>query len=365
MVYKKGKVMKAFIVLIFIFSISTAGLYLYVRSKIYSADLKLNNYGLSSEIKTEEIDFNFEEEAVKNKLKSDSNEGKLEFNEKKGITNILLIGLDARSLGERSRSDSIIISTIDSINKKIKLTSIMRDSYVDIPKYEAQKINAAYFYGGAQLLMNTIEKNFKIKLDKYIIINFNGFEDVIDALGGIEADVKSYEIKEMNKYIGELRKVKSTKITSNGIQHLDGQQTLAYARIRKVGGGSFERNKRQREVLALLVQKLNNISVMQYGTILTKILPNINTNIEPINFLEYAYTISRFKPINVEGLQIPVTELCEGRIYKGSWVLLMDKEQNSNVLNKFIFYDQKSGKDDIDPKKFRTTLNHYLNKDIK
>lgn len=312
--------------------------YFYVRSKIYSnSDI--------SDITTEDS-----------------------FEEVPGITNILLIGTDARDLNERARSDSIIIATIDNNTKKLKLSSIMRDTFVDIPGYGEQKINAALALGGPELLMKTIKENFNFTLDKYVMVNFWGFEDIIDGIGGIEVDVKDYEIPEINKYIGEVRDVKSPPLTTPGLQHLDGQQALAYARIRKVGNGSYERTERQRRVLDIVAEKMMDVSVVKYPGLLYDLLPSVKTNIEPLTLLNYAYTVSKFGELKFEQLQIPATELSQGGLYRNKgWVLLTDKEQNGKILNDFIYNDKPYSSEDIDKDHFNSVMANYnaLNNEYK
>ena len=312
--------------------------YFYVRSKIYSnSDI--------SDITTEDS-----------------------FEEVPGITNILLIGTDARDLNERARSDSIIIATIDNNTKKLKLSSIMRDTFVDIPGYGEQKINAALALGGPELLMKTIKENFDFTLDKYVMVNFWGFEDIIDGIGGIEVDVKDYEIPEINKFIGEVRDVKSPPLTTPGLQHLDGQQALAYARIRKVGNGSYERTERQRRVLDIVAEKMMDVSVVKYPGLLYDLLPSVKTNIEPLTLLNYAYTVSKFGELKFEQLQIPATELSQGGLYRNKgWVLLTDKEQNGKILNDFIYNDKPYSSEDIDKEHFNSVMANYnaLNNEYK
>lgn len=135
---------------------------------------------------------------VKNKIYSNSDVIKnSEYKEVPGITNVLLIGTDARTLDEQSRSDSIIIATLDNNNKKIKLTSLFRDTLVNIPGYGEQKLNTAYALGGPSLLLETISDTYDIHIDKYAVINFWGFEAIIDQIGGIEVDVKDYQLEEL------------------------------------------------------------------------------------------------------------------------------------------------------------------------
>lgn len=345
------KIFKTFIFILLIFVLSLGSYYMYIRNKVYNLEPKLEyeeNYN--------EENHNSEEAE---KIETPKKQEAPKYEEQKGITNILLIGTDARSLDENSRADSIIIATIDNNNKKLKFTSIMRDSYVSIYKHGEQKINSSYAFGGMPLLINTIEKNFNIKLDKYILVNFWGFQDIVDTLGGLDIDIKDYEVREINKYIGEVNENKSPPIEGSGFQHLDGQQVLAYTRIRKVGDGSYERNKRQREVLSLMANKLKDLSALQYVSLTNKITGYVKTNIEPVMIMNYAYTVSKFSPFKVEQLQIPLTELSEGRIYKGSWVFLMDKEQNADIMNKFIFEDKIVDGNSLDLGSFKRKLSKY------
>lgn len=319
------------------------GLYIYISKKIYVAN-GANPYGDSIDLSDLELDPPM-------------------YNEVEGVTNILLIGIDARDGDVPSRSDAMIILTIDSNNEKVKLTSIMRDSYVDIPKYKTAKINAAFAKGGPELLMKTIEANFRLKLDKYIVVDFMGFEDIIDSVGGIEVDVSESERKELNKYIGETREVKSAPLTEAGYQKLDGQQTLAYARIR-FNDSDYQRTERQREVLSILANKLLNTKVTSYPKVLNSILNCVTTNIEVDMLLNYAYTVSKFDNLQIEQLQIPMTELSWGGEYKGEWVLLIDKDQNAKVMNDFIFIDSEPNIEELDFEAYKAIIDSYFGKNV-
>ena len=323
--------------------LTAGGYYLHIYKSIYVSDHK-NPYG-------KDMDF------------SDLDIAEPLYEEQEGITNILLIGIDAREAEEASRSDSMIILTIDSNNEKVKLTSIMRDSYVDIPKYRRRKINAAFSLGGPQLLMKTIEANFRIRLDKYIVVDFHGFENIIDAVGGIEVDVEEHERRELNKFIGETREVKSPPLTRTGYQKLDGQQALAYSRIRK-SDSDYRRTERQREVLGILANKLLKTSVVNYPKVMNSILDCVTTNIKPSMLLNYAYTVSKFKNMKIEQLQMPMTELSWGGMYKGEWVLLLDTEQNAAVMNDFIFIDKEPNVDELDLEACNAVIEKLLGRSL-
>ena len=155
------------------------------------------------------------------------------YKSEKGLSNILLVGTDGRTIDEVSRSDSMMILTIDGNNKSIKLTSLARDSYVNIPGKGKQKLTHAYVYGGINLLIETIENNFEIDIKDYIIVNFFSFMDIIDALNGVEVEIKESELNELNKYIEKNYKLtnnpnkgKLEYIETAGIHRLNGYQAL-------------------------------------------------------------------------------------------------------------------------------------------
>lgn len=274
-----------------------------------------------------------------------------------GITNVLLIGTDGRTLEESSRSDSMIIASIDANNKNVKLASIMRDTLVDIPGHGQQKINAAYALGGIDLLLKTISQNFNIKLDKYVAVNFWGFEAIIDEIGGLQIDVKDYEIDEVNKYIGEATGLKSPLLDKPGLQMLNGQQALSYARIRKVGNGAYERDERQREVLFKVAEKLKDVSVLKWPGLANSLSGQVKTNIDIPQALNLAYTIMKMPTLDFKQMQIPQNELSWGGLYKNKgWVLLIDKEQNAKVLEEFIFENKEPDSKNFNIKSWQTKL---------
>lgn len=290
------------------------------------------------------------------------NEG--DYMEVDGITNILLLGSDARNLDEQARADAILILSIDNIHKNLKLVSIMRDSYVKIPGHGEQKINHAYSIGGVDLLIETIEENFNIKLNNYSIINFNGFQQFIDSIGGLDLDVSSIEMNEMNKFIPEVNPKDPHLVQNPGFQHLDGQQVLSYARIRKVGNGDYDRTKRQREVISAIIDKLKDTSILKYPLVASKLFPCIKTNTDIGEILNYAYTVYKINNFTPEQMLIPVPEITESKILKNKgWVLLMDIEQNAKIMNDFIFNNIKYDAKDLDMDSFRMAMKKY-NEDI-
>lgn len=287
-----------------------------------------------------------------------------EFQEVKGITNVLLIGVDARDLDEPCRSDSMIIATIDNNNKKVKLTSLFRDTLVDIPGHGEAKLNSAYMLGGPELLLETVKETYNVSIDKYIIINFWGFETIVDYIGGIEVDVKDYQLEELNKYIGESTGGNDCPVEKTGIQTLNGKQALSYARIRYNVGDEYERTDRQREVIFKVIEKLQNTKPSKYLGIMNTMLEYIKTNIDPLEALNMAYTIYKFPSLDVEQLQIPLVALSETRNYKelGS-VFLMDRLQNASVLYNFIYENKYPNEEEFNYDSLKTELQKYANQE--
>lgn len=299
------------------------GTYLYVKNNIYEE----NN--LASE--------------DNGKGKEEENIDDVKYEEVEGITNVLLIGSDEREGEEGARSDSMIIATLDNNNKNIKLTSLYRDTLVNIPGYGEEKLNSAYQLGGVNLLIKTIEDNYKIAIKDYITINFNGFEEVIDEVGGIEIDVKEHLLSELNKYIGESTGGNDCPVNESGPQLLNGKQALAYARIRYNCGDDYERAERQREVLVKIAEKIKETNPIKYLGIGNVMLKYIKTDIDPIDAVNMAYTIYSFDKLEIKQISIPILDITKDMEYKdyGS-VLITDLEQNAKILNRFIYKNTDS-----------------------
>ena len=294
--------------------------YIYIRANIYKKTEPLTSEHLQAPVKTKEET--------------------IEYTEVEGITNVLLVGVDGIDFDEKyQRSDSMIIATLDSNKEKVKLTSLYRDTLVYIPGYGEEKMNLAFSLGGPELVMETIKYNFDVNIEKYIMINFAGFEAIIDQIGGVEIDVKEYQLHELNKYIGQATGGGDCPVEKAGLQILNGKQALSYARIRKGVGDDYERTERQREVLFKVVEKLQKTDVIKYFSIANKMLDYLRTNIGIMDGLNMAYTISKFSNLETEQLSIPVQELCVDEEVNGNMALRMDRYENALILNDFIFND--------------------------
>lgn len=198
------------------------------------------------------------------------------------VMNVLVIGTDSRG-GERGRSDSMILMSINKKTEEIVMTSFLRDIYLSIPGVGSSRLNHAYAYGGAELLMDTIEQNFKIKIDKYVKVDFNSFVDVIDSVGGVEINVTDEELQYFNSYLGSINKSRGLKTSDSkldqaGTYNLNGRQALAYSRIRYVGT-DFGRTQRQRTIMTKVLEKAKDLSLFEMNGLLNVLLPEITTNL--------------------------------------------------------------------------------------
>lgn len=194
--------------------------------------------------KVETIEVNAEPENIG--INSNTQE---EFKE---IRNIALLGIDSRDDDLVGRSDSIMILTLDGAHNKIKLTSIMRDSYVNIDGYGMDKINHAYAYGGPELALKTLNENFDLNIKEVMIVNFSSLIEIIDKIGGVTINITDEEISHIHG------------INSSGEQLLNGSQALAYSRIRYATGGDYKRTERQRTVVNAVFNKLKSTPLTEY-----------------------------------------------------------------------------------------------------
>ena len=266
-----------------------------------------------------------------------------------GITNILLVGTDGEYIEKWNRSDSMMVVTIDSKNKDIRISSIARDTYVDIPGYSTEKLTHGYAYEGIDLLNDVFKVNFNLDIDKSIAVNFVSFMDIMDELGGVEVNVEEKEIKEINKYIDACYgyyKNKDEKdkeyITKSGVQRLNGYQALAFSRIRYTDS-AFSRDNRHREVAESVYKEFAQKGVETYKKCAEIILNNTKTNISPIEMMNLAYTVLKINDKDIDQFQFPLEEYRNGHIIskQKGWVLEWDKEPNLEAWHKFIFGENK------------------------
>lgn len=248
-----------------------------------------------------------------------------EKNKKNGITNILLVGVDGNNIEKGNRSDSMMILTIDEKNQDIRLTSLARDTYVDIEGYGSEKLTHAYAYEGASLLIQTIKNNFGIDVDKYVAVSFDSFEKIIDILDGIEINVSKKEVSQIKG------------IKKSGTQTLNGSQALEYSRIRYIDS-AYERDNRQRKVIEALYNKLVNDSNGNLMSVLNEVLRYTKTNMLPLEIVSIANKAIKINDTEFDQVEFPFKEARkDNNIKEKGWIIEWDKDYNKNKLDKFIY----------------------------
>lgn len=261
------------------------------------------------------------------------------------VTNFAFFGIDTRNdEGVKGRSDAIMVVSIDKDNDKIKLSSIMRDTYVDITGHGMDKITHAYAFGGPQLAVSTINKNFDLDIKNFVTVNFFDLEKIIDTLGGVQINVDSSELKYINSYINETAKIsgKSAKhVNKTGTHNLTGQQAVAYSRIRYTAGGDYARTERQREVLAGLLNKISTMSKNKLVSVVPELAKYVTTNMDVKDMISAGVDALQSNISNIDSERFPVDGNAIGNKINGVYYLTTDLEKSTEQMFKYIYEDVK------------------------
>ena len=259
------------------------------------------------------------------------------------VLNILLIGTDRRQENWHGNSDSIILASINRQTKQIILTSIMRDTYAAIPGNGNSKINRAHALGGGPLLVQTVEQNFKVDIDYYASVNFNGFMNVVDVVGGIPMYVSPEEVTVANKYIQEINRLNGLPDTSGmlpasgGNFNLTGKQALAYSRIRYVGNADYQRTERQRNVLNQIFVKAKALSITQLDSVAKSILPTVTHNIPEADVMSLLLELPSFMGYEIVSSRIPYDGLFQSMNIGGQGMLVPNWSATIERLHQTIY----------------------------
>ena len=245
-----------------------------------------------------------------------------------GVTTVALFGIDSFD-GTKGRSDSIMIVSVDENTKKIKLTSIPRDSYVNIPGRGMDKINHAYSFGGPELALSTLNSNFGLDIKYFASVDFTSLPKIIDALGGVSITVTAQEAGS-NSIPG---------IKSAGTYVMNGAQALGFSRIRKIDS-DFERGRRQRDVIEAIINKLLGQSVTSYPRTLGTILPLVTTNMRSSEVLSIGSSLVTKGISNIEKGRYPLPEMAGGKMINGVYYYVFDIEATRDLISRYIYFDE-------------------------
>lgn len=252
------------------------------------------------------------------------------------VLNVMLFGEDNTNGDKNGLSDTMIMMTIDNRHKKLKLTSFQRDTYVYIPEYGYNRMNASYTLGGAGLTIKTIESNFGIKVDRYAVVDFNSFIKIIDTLGGIDLELTQDEIDYINYQLYKNKQSDTpTDITdSPGIVHITGQQALWYARNRGldireeaigIDGDDWDRTSRQRKLIQKLFTDMKSADLTKIVSIVSSVGPLVTTNLKKDEITALVSHSLTYLKYDVEQYNIP----SEGMWYYDDKTIINSKETST------------------------------------
>ncbi len=311
---KRGGFFKIVVSLILVFAIIFVGATGYLTTVFMSADYQKPERGYKSSTSSMA-------------LKSDS-----------FVENILLIGVDDRKGGTVSRSDTMILVSIDKKHGQIKMTSFMRDTYVTIPGHGEDKMNAACVYGGPQLVMETIEYNFGIDVDSYVLVDFNAFKDVIDSLGGVTVQVEQREAEYINR-------TSKQNIEYGDAVTLNGEEALVYVRIRYLDS-DFYRTQRQRKVISAILSQVKKSNPLDLIDTAKTVLSYVETDMNPIELSLLAEgAVLLYMRYDIVQARVPFDNKYTSSTINGASVLTIDKDETSELIQEFIYNKAETEKE--------------------
>jgi len=256
------------------------------------------------------------------------------------VITIALFGSDFSEIYDVSAADATMILAIDTKNNKIKLCSLMRDIYLDLPDGGKMNLNYTILDGGPSSILKAINYNFNLKVDKFVQVDLKRLPKIIDALGGIEMEITPDELQYINEYIDNIDKNNGTTtehIYNSGTQLLNGTQASAYCRIRYTAGRDFRRTERQRDVLNTLFVKFKDISLTEVPGMINKILPLVTTNLTNSEVISISTKALGMGLSNIEQGRFP----SDGNIISAGFTDMyhtnIDIEGTTEELHKFLF----------------------------
>lgn len=310
---KSGRLKKLFIVLALLFSVGMAVWYMIVSS-VY-----------------DKMTYERADSFAAQPLKKD------------GVYNILLIGSDSRTAGDEGRSDAMILLSISSKTKSIQMMSLLRDMYVEIPGHKGNRLNAAYSFGGPQLLLETVEQNLGIEVNRYVVVNFQAFANLVDAVGGVNLELTNDEVQLVNAYLNEYNMLRNMPIDTDyldtslsGMIELNGPQALAYCRNRYIGT-DFGRTERQRKVLAAVMKKLPVSVVTNPRGLVNGLFPNLTTNLTKWECMMLSLQAGKLAVYDVVQSSIPMEGMYSNANIRGMAVLQVDFEATRSYLQEQLY----------------------------
>lgn len=260
-----------------------------------------------------------------------------------GEYRLLIVGVDTDDAGIKGRSDTMILAVLNTRLKTLKLISFMRDLYVTIPGRGHNRLNAAYVYGGQELLRRTLEESFGVVADAYLAVNYSLMTELVDAIGGVELTVEEYELKPLNgilRYYNYQREFPEDEgvLAASGTRILTGLQAMSYARIRKVDS-DFERVGRQQRVLEAIYKRLRQLPVNRLGQIILSFIGRVSTDISMSDALNLLQDLLQAGDLRISALSIPVDKSFSSKMIRKAYFLVPNLKKNKAAIADFLQAD--------------------------
>ncbi|MBC3899940.1 LCP family protein [Acetobacterium malicum] len=259
------------------------------------------------------------------------------------IVNVAVFGVDGRDDVDGDRTDTIMVATADYEHSKVKVASLMRDTYVYIDqKYGYDKLNAAYAYGGPDLALQTINQNFDTTITDYVTIDFSAMVSMVNAVGGVTIDIETdEELDWVNEYLMDVNEKVETGspfLEDTGSQVVDGSQALAYCRVRYVGDGDFDRTLRQRVVFEQVLSKALDLDLKEQYNLVMATLPYVETSLSTMEMLKYGANLALMPSKDIEQSRFPTDDLISLDMLDGvSYVIPNTLAENIEAFYQFIY----------------------------
>ncbi len=260
---------------------------------------------------------------------------------KTGIYNLLLIGVDNPGDAITGRSDTMLLASFNARTAELRLASFMRDTYAAIPRHGHNKLNAAYAYGGAELLLETLEKSFGVHIDGYVAVNYALMADLVEGIGGVELEVSQDEVKKLNgilEYYNYLRGLpeKEGLLEQAGYQRLSGAQTMAYARIRKLDS-DFVRVQRQQRVILAIFKQISSAELMTLTRVIAENISRVDTNVTLAQAVSLLTSVLSAGEVETRAMRVPADGAYRSQMLNDTYYIVPKLERCRTELYAFLY----------------------------
>ena len=252
----------------------------------------------------------------------------------KTALNLLIIGVDSASPGKTGRSDTMMLAQIDYQNNDVRLVSFLRDLYVPIPGHGRTRLNAAYFYGGEELLRKTLKTNFGVEVDRTVTVHYKVLADLVDQLGGVEIDVTEAERRHLNKLLADYGD-SVPRVPAPGLQRLSGLQALTYSRIRKIDS-DFQRTSRQQTVIAAMLREMSGMGKWPLFRLAVANMSKVQTDFTLGDLYRLAPMMGKLDELTITTAHVPFEGTYTDETINGMMVLKPNLDKNQKLLKTFL-----------------------------